>query len=107
MAKGETALQTFVRKMKNLEPNTPYVYFTGESLAFTRTWRQDVDFMGKFARACLDLGYGQLFQRRNQHNPKQFDHIIVLHEKLGMRKDGNGRYQEAERLALEAKTVLI
>lgn len=100
MRKGAlTEYERFEKKMKNLEANTPYVYFTGASLGFTRGWRPDVDRMAKFVRAAFDLGYCQLFQRRNKDNPGEFDHLIVLHEKLGMRVDGNGRFQEAERVA--------
>jgi len=97
-AKG-TELERFERKLKNLEPNTPYVYWSGESIGFTRSFRKDVDYMARFARACLELGYGQIFQKRNRDNPTHFDHVIVLHERLGLRKDGNGRFQEAQRVA--------
>lgn len=100
MARGDqlTEYQRFEKKMKNLEAGVPYTYFTGEHIAHTRAFRQDVDRIASFVRACFDLGYAQLFQRRNKDQPRQFDHIIVLHEKLGMRKDGNGRFQEAERV---------
>lgn len=98
-AKGAlTEYQRFEKKMKNLEANVRYVYFTGD-LARTRAFRQDVDAMARFVRACFDLGYAELFQTRNKDNPAVFDHVIVLHEKLGMRMDGNGRFQEAERVA--------
>lgn len=99
MKKVLTETEKFERKLKNLEPNTPYTYFTGESIGFTRVWRKDVDYMARFARACFDLGYAQIFQRRNRDNPTEFDHVIVLHEKLGLRVDGNGRFQEAQRVA--------
>lgn len=99
MHKGAlTEYERFEKKVKNLEPNVRYVYFTGASLAFTRQFRPDVDRIARFVRACLDLGYAQLFQKRNKDKPEQFDHFIVLHEKLGMRVDGNGRFQEAERV---------
>jgi hypothetical protein len=94
-----TEYERFEKKMKNLEANVPYVYFTGETIGFTRMFRPDVDRMAKFVRACHDLGYAQMFQRRNRDEPGQFDYIIVLHEKLGMRVDGNGRFQEAERVS--------
>lgn len=85
--------------MKNLEPGVQYVYFTGLDLAFTRTWRKDVDYFAKFCWACYELGYGQIFKKRNNDNPTTFDYVVVLHSKLGMRKDGNGRFQEAQRMA--------
>lgn len=100
MAKVQlTEYETFERKMKNLEPNVQYIYFTGVDLSTTREWRPELDRMARFVRACFDLGYGQLFKRRNKDRPREFDYIVVLHEKLGMRKDGNGRFQEAERVA--------
>lgn len=101
MAKGAqlSEYQKFERKMKNLEPNVRYTYFTG-NLAHTRAFRLDVDRIARFARACFDLGYAQLFQVRNKDNPAVFDHVIILHEKLGMRVDGNGRFQEAERVSI-------
>lgn len=96
--------QKFERKMKNLEPNVQFVYFTGD-LAHARTWRLDVDLMAKFVRAAHDLGYAQMFQRRNREGA--FEYVVVLHEKLGMRVDGNGRFQEAERIAKDMQTVQI
>lgn len=100
MAKGAlTEYERFERKMKNLEPNVQHVYFTGENIAFTRMWRPEVNRMASFVRAAFDLGYAQLFQRRNRDEPTHWDYIIVLREKLGMRADGNGRFQEAERVS--------
>lgn len=96
--------QRFERKMKNLEANVPYVYFTGE-LSRARTFRDDVERMAKFVRAVHELDYGRAFQRRNREGV--FEYLVVLHEKLGMRVDGNGRFQEAERIANDMQTIRI
>jgi hypothetical protein len=92
--------QKFERKMKNLEPGVRYVYWTGRDLGFTRIWNQEVDRVAKFAYAVYRLGYGELFQKRNKDRPGEFDYIVVLHYRLGTRKDGNGRFQEAERVSM-------
>lgn len=97
MAVELSEYQRFEKKMKNLEPNVRYVYFTG-NLGHVRLFRDEVDRIARFARACYDLGYAQLFQTRNR-DTGELDHVIVLHEKLGMRKDGNGRFQEADRVS--------
>lgn len=92
-------VEKFERRMKNLEPGKAHAYYSGRDLGFTRAFRQDVDYIARFCWACHELGYAQLFQRRNKDRPGEFDYLIVLNDKLGMRKDGNGRFQEAQRVA--------
>ncbi len=100
MAKAQLSdIERFERKMKNLEAGVPYVYYTGRDLGFARGYRPDVDYFARFCWACCNLGYAALFQRRNRDRPTEFEYIVVLHERLGMRKDGNGRFQEAQRVA--------
>lgn len=89
--------EEFVKKVKRLEPGEPFIYFAGGDLAATRRAFPKIDKIARFVRACYELEYGELFQYRVNSGTTHY--TLVLRVKLGMRKDGNGRFQEAERMA--------
>lgn len=93
---SDTPYEKFKKKMRNLEPGVRYVYHTGR-LDHSRQFQEQLDRIGRFCRAVYSLGHGELFQKRN--NEGLIEYVIVLHRKIGMRKDGTGYIQEAERIA--------
>lgn len=89
-------LKDLKKKLRNLEPGKPLLYFTG-NLGRARYFRRDVDEVARWAMAISKLGFGVLYQQRNEDGAMQY--FLKLTDKLGMRKDGNGFLQEVERVA--------
>lgn len=88
-------IKDFNKKLRNLEPGRKLVYHTG-NLAVDRYQDDEVNLIGALASAVAELDVGAIFQRRVSRN--LFDYEVRVFRRLGLREDGNGAYQEVQRL---------
>jgi hypothetical protein len=89
-------MKDFNKKLRNLEPGRKLVYHTG-NLAVDRIQDDELNMIGALALAVAELNVGAVFQKRI--TARIFDYEVRVFRRLGLRVDGNGAYQEVQRLA--------
>jgi hypothetical protein len=100
-----TTLAEFKKKVKHLTPGAALVYHTGE-LTRDRERSDLVNKVAAFALAVDDCGFGAVFQRRL--GPGSYEYQVRVFKRLGMRRDQNGSFQDAERVAsLHAERIRL
>lgn len=97
-------INEFSKKLRNLEPGRKITYHSG-MLSSDRGQCDVVNTIAGMALAVAELGCGTVFQRRVARNV--FDYEVRVFKRLGLRQDGNGMFQEVQRLGrLYAKEAL-
>lgn len=92
-----TTVADFKKKLRNLESGRELVYHIGE-LAVDREDNEALNQVAAIALAVDDIGAGAVFQRKVPGR-RGYDYVVRVFRRLGLRKDGNGAYQEAVRVS--------
>lgn len=100
-------IDDFKKKLRNLEPGRVLTYHMG-NLAQDRENNEVVNKIASLALSVDELGYGTVFQQRVPFMRSAFHYQVRVFRNLGMRIDGNGSFQEIERVAkLHEETIRI
>lgn len=89
-------LGEFKKRVRHLTPGKGLVYHQG-NLALDRMGDDTLNKVAAFALAVDDCGFGAIFQR--VLSPGVAEYSLRVFKRLGMRRDENGSFQEAERVA--------
>lgn len=84
----------FEKVMLKAKPGQHIRYHRGHLAASRETWHE-VDKTARFVQALAEIGVARLYQKRVDG---EMEYYVVLTERLRVRKDGQGTYQEANRL---------
>jgi hypothetical protein len=84
----------FQQQMRKAKPGQHVKYHHGLLIDDRQTDRQ-LDLIAKYVMVLWGLDVARLYQKRNGDH---CDYFVVLTERLRIRKDEQGTFQEAERL---------